>query len=230
MENIFGKALLLILKAMFGVIAFILFYLFASIILSLIPCNTKFGSTADGVEIYILTNGIHTDMVLPAKNEFKDWTKEIEFKNAISNDPNVNFMAFGWGDRGFYLETKTSGDLKFSIISKAMFALGKSAMHITNYRYLKVDSTCKKISISKGEYERLVKYIEDSFMKNTSGKLSWIKDHCYGENDSFYEAKGSYSLFKTCNTWANEGLKMSGIRCCLWTPFDKGIFYQYKDL
>ncbi|HXU27639.1 MAG TPA: DUF2459 domain-containing protein, partial [Bacteroidia bacterium] len=49
-----------------------------------------------------------------------------------------------------------------------------------------------------------------------------------GDNDSFYEAVGVYGLFYTCNTWANNGLKYCGQKACLWTPFEKGIFYQYR--
>jgi hypothetical protein len=50
----------------------------------------------------------------------------------------------------------------------------------------------------------------------------------YGDNDAFYEAIGSYNLFKTCNTWTNNALKSCGQKACFWTPFESGIFYQYK--
>lgn len=35
-------------------------------------------------------------------------------------------------------------------------------------------------------------------------------DAVYGINDAFYDAKGKYSFFETCNTWANDGLKEAG--------------------
>ena len=41
----------------------------------------------------------------------------------------------------------------------------------------------------------------------------------YGKNDAFYEAKGSYSLFYTCNSWVNENLKEVGLKACRWTLF-----------
>lgn len=49
----------------------------------------------------------------------------------------------------------------------------------------------------------------------------------YGDHDAFYEAKGRYSLFHTCNTWANNALKACGQKACWWTPFSTGIRYQY---
>ena len=50
----------------------------------------------------------------------------------------------------------------------------------------------------------------------------------YGNDDAFYEANGTYNLFKTCNTWANNGLKACEKKAALWTPFESGIFYHYK--
>jgi hypothetical protein len=47
-------------------------------------------------------------------------------------------------------------------------------------------------------------------------------------NDSFYEAKGAYTLFYTCNTWANNGLKAINQKAALWTATDRGIFQHYR--
>ena len=33
-------------------------------------------------------------------------------------------------------------------------------------------------------------------------------NHYRSANDAFYEAKGRYSLFFTCNTWTNNALKI----------------------
>jgi len=35
--------------------------------------------------------------------------------------------------------------------------------------------------------------------------------------------KGSFSCFKTCNTWTNQTLKKAEIKTAIWTPFDSGI-------
>ena len=65
-----------------------------------------------------------------------------------------------------------------------------------------------------------------AFKKN--GKVIFIPtDAVYGINDAFYDAKGKYSFFETCNTWANDGLKEAGQKAALWTPSDLGIFQHY---
>ena len=44
----------------------------------------------------------------------------------------------------------------------------------------------------------------------------------------FYEAKGSYSLFYTCNSWANQALKAANQKAALHTLTDTGIFRHYE--
>ena len=229
MKLLLHKTFRLIAYSFLVIIGFLVLYLIGALVLSCIPSNREFKPSPNGIDIYILSNGVHTDIVLPAKNRFKDWTKEIRIDNTIAKDTNINFMAFGWGDKGFYLETPTWSDLKFSTAIKAMFSLSKTAMHVVNYHTMRINDACKKVSINKEQYARLVNYIDASFSKSNAGNFLCIKNHCYGENDSFYEANGSYSLFHTCNTWANEGLRCSGIKACVWTPFDKGIFFHYRE-
>jgi len=173
---------------------------------------------------------VHTDLVLPIKTEQMDWSKEIKFEHTLGKDTIMDYIAFGWGDKGFYLETPTWADLKFSTAFKAAFALGESAIHATFYKTLREGNDCVRIPLSKEQYVRLVNYILDSFDQDANGHFLNIPTKAvYGQYDAFYEAKGSYNLFQTCNTWANTGLKRCGQKAALWTPFDSGIFYHYNQ-
>lgn len=208
----------------------ILLYFIAAFSLSSIAVNKEFNQTSDdAVDIHILTNGVHTDIVLPYKNEYMDWSHYVNPITTKSGDTIAVNVAFGWGDKGFYLQTKTWDDLKFSTAFKAMFYLSTSAMHVTFYKNLKEDESCKKIRISKQNYLMLVNYIKESFSPDNNGSTQQISDASYSNNDAFYEAKGKYSLFFTCNSWANSALKSSNLKACLWTPFDWGIFNMYSE-
>ncbi|WP_343688631.1 TIGR02117 family protein [Chitinophaga sp.] len=181
------------------------------------------------IPMYILTNGVHTDLVMPVRTAQIDWSKSVLFENTIGRDTTAQWIAFGWGDKGFYLETPTWADLKFSTAFKAATGLSTAAIHATYYRSLREGNDCIRTSIDSAKYARLIAYIQQSFKRDEHGQIMHIVTNAnYGRTDAFYEAKGSYSLFHTCNTWANSGLKASGQRACLWTPFDKGIFYQYR--
>lgn len=183
------------------------------------------------VSIYIRTNGVHTDIVVPVKNEIQDWSREIKFSNTESGDTTFSYAAFGWGDKGFYLETPEWSDLKFSVAFKAMFHLGSTAMHVTFHRQMVTGTDCKAIKINEAQYRKLVAYLRGSFRSDEKGQVIQIPsdNDGYGKDDAFYEANGVYDLFHTCNTWANNALKACDQRACFWTPSDKGIFYQYRE-
>ena len=93
---------------------------------------------------------------------------------------------------------------------------------------MKEDEACKKIKISADEYQKLVAYISESFHRDIHKNVQWISDYSYGNSDAFYEAKGSYNLFYTCNTWANDALKITNQKASLWTVTDTGILCHYQ--
>lgn len=222
------KTLKITLKIFLVFFGFILIYIIAAFFLPKITVNQE-SNTKPEVEVYILTNGVHTDIVMPIKNEQIDWSKLIKFENTKIADSTYKYLAMGWGDKGFYLETPEWSDLKASVAFKAATGLSTTAIHTTYYKNMKEGDDCKKIMISKEQYDRLIKYIDESFQKDASGNFLNIKTNAnYGKTDAFYEANGSYSLFHTCNTWANSGLKASGQKCCFWTPLDSEIFSKYK--
>ena len=92
-----------------------------------------------------------------------------------------------------------------------------------------VGADCKKIMLTEKQYQNLIKFIDDKFDKDAQGNYQVIQtDAVYDNNDAFYNAKGTYSFAYTCNTWANQGLKVAGQKAAFWTPTDFGIFRHYK--
>jgi len=214
-------------RFLLGIVAFIVVYVLATLALSNITVNSE-PEVSDDVELFINSNGVHTDIVVPIKNDVKDWSKDILFTHTKAKDSIMKYVAFGWGDKGFYLDTPEWSDLKASTAAKAAFYLGTSAMHTRLYKDLKEDENCVRITISKKDYEELVAYITESFQLDDNGKIQWIADRSYGQYDAFYEGQGSYSLFYTCNTWANNALKAANQKAALWTTYDKGILNHYR--
>ncbi len=223
------KIVRILLKSILGIVSFLVIYAIIIFFTSIIPVNdTIENDEVYSIPIYILSNGVHTDIVVPLKNEIKDWSKEISHLETKAKDSSNTLLAFGWGDKGFYLDTPTWADLKFSTAAKAVTGISSSAMHVTFCKNLNENETCKKILISEKQYKDLIKYIDASFELNSDNKIQRIGTHSYGKNDIFFEAKGSYSLFYTCNSWANQGLKSANQKAALWTVLDKGIFYHYE--
>ena len=202
-------------------------YLLIVTLLSFVSVNEDLVENQQEIPIYILTNGVHTDIVLPIKNEHHDWSTQLKFEHTKSKDTTYQYVALGWGDKGFYLETPTWADLKASTAIKAASGLSTSAMHVTFYKHLKENQSCKKIQISLENYKKLVEFIKESFQTKSGEFLKIETDAVYGKHDVFYEANGSYSLFYTCNSWANQALKATNQKAALWTISDSGIFRQY---
>lgn len=226
--KIIKSAFKILLKTLLFIIIFVLIYALSAFVLSIIPVNKKQSEHAKEYTIYIKSNGVHTDLVLPIKTDVKDWSEQIKFENIQYKDTTHQYIAFGWGDKGFYLDTPEWSDLKASTAFNAAFNLGTSAMHTTFYKKIHETESCVKIEISKEHYQKLIAFIEASFQYDQNGNPVFIEATTYGKNDSFYEAHRTYNLFYTCNTWANQALKVSGLKAALWTPSDKGIFYHYE--
>lgn len=207
---------------------FIILYGAAAFAFSKIPINSKVATNEDDIAIYIKTNGVHTDIVVPVKNEVKDWRNEIKFENTKGKDSGMTYIAFGWGDKGFYLNTPRWSDLKYSTAFNAAFGLGESAMHATFFKEIKENKDCIRLQISKENYKKLIAFIEGSLQLDVNQVPIFISSTTYGLNDSFYEANGHYTMFYTCNTWANNALKSANQKAALWTVTDTGIFCHYQ--
>ncbi|MFL5762763.1 MAG: TIGR02117 family protein [Bacteroidia bacterium] len=219
------KSIRYLFRTMTGVIAFILIYLLLAWLMPYWKLNASYVNAAEneGVEIFVLSNGVHTDLVLPLKNRQADWEKLFPYSDFEDVYDGFNYIAIGWGDKGFFLNTPTWADLKFSTAFNAAFALSSTAMHVT-YKYKKPETglLCKRLVLSKEQYENIKRYILMSF--RWKNKMPVHIDHKgYTSQDTFYEAKGTYSLFKTCNVWTGNALVAAGVRIGVWTPFDKGI-------
>lgn len=221
-----------ILKTLGIIAGLLVIYVIAGLTLHYIPVNKHVDyQSPNDVTIYLLSNGVHTDVVVPVKNEYMDWSQLIKFEHTETKDTTYQYVGIGWGDKGFYLQTPEWKDLKVSVALKAALHLSTAAIHATFYNT--VDTTIEKsavLHISKEDYQALVAYIKNSFLTDSAGNSIHIPstNDGYGNNDAFYEAKGSYSLFYTCNTWTNNALKAANQKAAWWVLLDKGIFYHYR--
>lgn len=209
-------------------VGFVVLYGVLCLLLPLIPISAEKTTEPKTITIYLLSNGMHTDLVLPTQNEFIDWTTKVS-PDDTKGKKRGDWLAFGWGDKGFYLNTPTWADLKFSTAVKAAFWMSDSAMHTTYLGGTEGYEKVAQLSLTAAQYKRLVSYIDQQFDKDVQGKYIPIPTNAvYGTTDAFYEAKSTYNFLYTCNTWADYGLRAAGQKYALWTATDSGIFRHYK--
>jgi uncharacterized protein (TIGR02117 family) len=197
----------------FGLIVIVSLYALAAIGGGAIPVNSGWQQARAGVRIYVIDNGIHTDLVLPVAAEGVDWRDRV--KPGDIADPaqaRHGYIAFGWGDRDFYLNTPSWSQVSPVRVAKAMAGMGRTVLHVAHIPPPGVGEHMRTIILTPDEYRRLAAFVRGTFGEGPS-------IHGYGANDAFYEAKGGYSAFRTCNQWTGTGLREAGVKMGWWTPF-----------
>ena len=214
------KILKKILKWILYFLAVPVTYIIVSLILTTITIDKKDKSSVSDKSIFLSTNGVHLGIIL-SKNDI-----DSNLLKGINNLETENYISFGWGDENFYINTPTWSDLTFNNAFQAMFLKSTTLMHVTRYEQKRNDWV--EIRINENELQKLNNYILGTFKKDEYGNKIILENKGYSAIDDFYKAKGSYSCFKTCNTWINTGFKESGLKSCYWTPFDFGLMKKYK--
>ncbi len=180
-------------------------------------------------QIFIKSNGVHTDIVLPIKSDIINWSELFPFENTLSKSTDFSYVGIGWGDKGFYLDTPTWSELKVSTALIAGTGLGNAALHITYYKDILEDDLTYSMEIDENQYKSIILSVKKSLQWLNENPIYINTTAQYGQNDAFYEAIGSYSIFHTCNTWTNNVLKNANLLSSKWVAFDDGILYQYKN-
>jgi uncharacterized protein (TIGR02117 family) len=187
------------------------------------PINTDYNPENGEIEIFVTSNGIHTDVCLPVQDSLINWTEFIDHRDFGINQ-NPKFISIGWGDKDLYLDTPGWSDLSLSTAVNAAFIPSTTAMHVTYFSRKPIESqSIKRCVITKEKYKELIGFIKQSFVINPDMTTQLIPNAGYNPEDNFYEAKGSYYLFRTCNTWTNDALAIAGVRTSALALSENGI-------
>ncbi len=208
------------LKIMLFALVLPLLYFVVAMLLTWISVNPKPYQNHVLDKVYLNTNGVHLDVVLPVEKLSPKLAAQLSIPKGFA------FVSFGWGDENFYLNTEQWEDLTLSNAATALFWKSSTLVHLNKYQ--QKQQHWVPVSIHPEQMDKLNSFIAKQFHTTESGQFELLPGMGYGRTDSFYKAKGSYSCLYTCNTWVNEGFKESGLRACLWTPFDFGLLGKYN--
>jgi len=222
------KALIWALRILAGIVALPLLYFLAALILGVIPANVAFHQPAEGgVVIYIRSNGIHTDIVMPKVNADADWRPYANPEDL--HDPRwgaADHVAIGYGARDFYLNTPTWADLTVRNAVFAAFGNGETLLHVEHDNRPRPDEWQRPLKVTPQQYRRLVDYIRHRFRLDADGRTIPLRGRGYSDWDMFYEANGGYSFILTCNEYQVDALRQAGVRTGLWTPLNQSIMWR----
>ena len=226
------KLLIILALAAALILCILLLYLLCIIVGYYIPVNHHYQQAETGIDVFFSSNGMHIDILLPTRTKSIDWTDYIDSTGFAKPLDHYPFLSLGWGDYGFYLDLESWDKLSAEIALKAFLKPNTpTLMHVSGYQHIPFnDLKITKLTLSKQEYLALCSYIFSYFKTDATGQLKLLPGKGYTENDSFYEAKGSYHALHTCNYWVNKALKKIGVRTALWSPLERGVFYHLEKI
>ena len=176
--------------------------------------NPLWRAPANGITIFVKANAVHTAIIVPKVAANVDWRKIARASDL--RDPRFaddGYLAIGWGQHDFFLETPTWADIRLSTVLAASIGSDRTLVHVDHLPLPAVGDDVRAIVLRPREYRRLAAFITDSI------KPHGHRYRGYGGWDAFYEARGHYDAGMTCNTWAGDALRYAGVRIGAWTPF-----------
>ncbi len=192
-------------------------------LLGSIPANRVLPeSHSDMIEIALVSNGWHVDLVLPIQAGDIDWRQDFPATDTRLGAP-LPFIALGWGDRDFYLETPRLRDLKARTALNALLGRGPAVMHVAHLPAIPSGEGTRRLRMDQKTYRTLAERLQASLQRNDGGKTILIAGQSFGNADAFYEAKGHYSPITTCNEWLAAHLRAAGLPAGLWSPLPLGL-------
>jgi uncharacterized protein (TIGR02117 family) len=190
------------------------------------------------IEIYITSNGFHTDIVIPIQNEtdfFKTLSQDSVINSYLGKTNSYKWLSVGWGDKGFYNESYNGNFPSLPACLNAALLPSVTLMHLDFYRNnLREDENCKKIKLKNEEYQNLLQHIVGSFRtvkedsESTMTKFIRLPQKGYSNSDYFFVAEGNYHLFYTCNSWTNEGLQKGNQKTARFAALAQTILYHLE--
>jgi uncharacterized protein (TIGR02117 family) len=182
---------------------------------------------SEAVLIYVRSNEIHTDLVLPAREGETqiDWHKTFPPADFLRDVRRDEWVSIGWGSRQFYVETPTWAEFKLATAAGALFWPSESVLHVEYLPYAAPDANMRPVLISREQYRALADFVQASVSKRSDGGAAMPATAVtYGSSDRFYASSGRYHAFNTCNQWTGRGLARAGVPVGIWTPLKAHVY------
>jgi uncharacterized protein (TIGR02117 family) len=167
------------------------------------------------IPIYLWGGAIHTDIILPRRNQYADWDALLPREQL--GDANAPYLSFGFGERDFYMGEPGSLLVRWPQGLRALFWVNPSIVFVNPIRAIPAPSHC--IGLTAAQYRELVAHIQASFQRNAAGEVIPL-GRGQQPTGQFFQGQPGYSLFFTCNHWTARGLDRAGVptpRVPLWS-------------
>lgn len=215
--NISLLGLLLALPAVWLAVAVLLFF---------IDGPGDKGEAGGEVTVGVMSNGYHASLVLPVVAAGVDWRGVFDPSEAAEPQHGAGWIALGWGDRDFYMQTRTLADVRPGTLVQALLGLGDTTVQATWIGEASRLPGVRMVRVSRDRYQRMSAVVRARLTLNGQGQAQVHAGKGYGANDAFYAAQGRYSPWRTCNEWVADVLRAGGIAVPVWTPLPQSLMWS----
>jgi hypothetical protein len=131
-------------------------YIGAAVLLGHIPANADWrapGAPESGtVTIFVQTNGLHTGIVVPTVANGIDWRNRIRSSDLPHPGGMGRWLAFGWGDRAFYIDTPTWRQVRLLTIVRALIGTGPTVLHVDHLDSFTADASWRPLKLRRASH------------------------------------------------------------------------------
>lgn len=201
-------------------------WLAAALVLALVEGAGDKGEAAGEVTVGVMSNGYHASLVLPVVAGGIDWRHVFNPDEPAEPQGQAGWLALGWGDREFYMQTRTVADVRAGTLAQALLGLGETTVQAIWIGEASRLPGLRTVRVSRERYQRMSEIIRARLHLDAQGRAQVHAGKGYGANDAFYAAQGRYSPWRTCNEWVADVLRAGGIAVPLWTPLPQSLIWS----
>jgi uncharacterized protein (TIGR02117 family) len=197
-------------------------YFAASLIGAVLPGETANTPAGRSYEIGLIAGPIHYDFLLPLD---ADTRARFVFtgKGGVRVDhPDAAWLVIGWGARAFYTTAGSYRDVRAGAVLRGIFG-DDAVVRVDVAGPLENAPDIQFIAMSEAQYAAFLTHILAAFKRGDDGEAIHLPGTHFSQTDAFFEARGRFSVFRTCNAWVGESLRAAGLGFGLWTPTPQAI-------
>jgi hypothetical protein len=148
--------------------------------------------------IYVINHGaLHTGLAVKRSDIPRGvWPAQRDYAGS-------KYLEVGWGDDDGYRKPLTSGIAAKALAGSKRTVLLSDGFNTVRTKLAQPRITVIEVDLSPRGFARLCQHIEQTYALDESRQPIRL-------GEGWYRARGTYSAFHTCNTWAAEGLRQAG--------------------
>lgn len=155
--------------------------------------------------VWLVSDRWHTSIVLAQRD-----IAATDLLPEASDLQDARFLAFGWGDRAFYM----ADDPGLWVMLRAAAVKTPAVLHVEGLRSVPTARPkalrVMRRTLGPEALRSLIRALSGSFDRAGNARATTLS-RGLSRHSYFYPAKGRFHLFNTCNTWAARMLEAAGL-------------------